>query len=361
MNKKLLAAAVAGALAIPAVAFAQSDVTLYGTIDTGLRNQSKVQNGATDGTVTSITDGLHTTNRWGMTGSEDMGGGLKANFKLEGQYNSDTGNGPVGGLFQRSAYVGLSSGGAEFHMGRDYTVNFKEYGIYDPLSYNYTGITPNVRFTAGVRSSNMITGAYTGNGVNVRVDYALGEQVGSSSAGARYGIGGDFSVADVKVAAAYSSTKDTANTGSQKDATIGASYSMNAFTFKAGWAQTKWDANWSGSLNGGGGSAGWYAPSATGQLDKARMYVLGVGYAFSPRVTGRLAYYDIKSTGFAAADDGKLKDTVVAVDYSLSKRTTAYLELDHAGLTASAVGTPIDGRASNDGSTGFGVGIAHKF
>lgn len=42
MNKKLMAAAVAGALAIPAVAFAQSSVTLFGTIDAGVRNQSKV-------------------------------------------------------------------------------------------------------------------------------------------------------------------------------------------------------------------------------------------------------------------------------------------------------------------------------
>ena len=101
MNKKLMAAAVAGALAIPGVAFAQSSVTLYGTIDGGIRNQSKVFKDQVnldpalgDGSVTSATDGLYRTNRWGMKGSEDLGGGLKANFKLEGQYSSDTGNAP---------------------------------------------------------------------------------------------------------------------------------------------------------------------------------------------------------------------------------------------------------------------------
>jgi len=193
------------------------------------------------------------------------------------------------------------------------------------------------------------------------VDYALGEQTGSSSAGARYGIGGNFTVGGVKIGAAYSTQKDTANQGSQKDGTIGASYSMNAFTFKVGYAQTKWDANWGGAMNGGGGNGGWYASSATGQLDKARMLALGVGYHFSDRVLGRIGYYDIKSTGFAAADDGKLKQTVFAVDYSLSKRTTAYAEIDHASLDGSAIGAPIDGRASNDGSTGLGIGLAHTF
>jgi predicted porin len=364
MNKKLMAAAVAGALAIPAVAFAQSSVTLYGTIDTGIRNQSKVIDTSTtpasDGTVTSMTDGLYRTNRWGMKGSEDLGGGLKANFKLEGQYSSDTGAGPSGGAtFARSSWVGLSSGGNEFHLGRDYTVNFKMWGKYDPMSYNFTGMTPNVRFTAGVRSSNMVQASANFGSGGVMVDYALGEQIGSSSAGNRWGIGGHFNVAGVTVAGAYSTTKNTAATGSQKDTTIGASYAMNQFTFKLGYAQTKWDSNY--GSNGGGANGGWYAPSATGQLDKARMIALGVGYAFSDRVVGRFGYYDIKSTGFAAADDGKSKDTVLAVDYHLSKRTTAYVEVDHTAMDGSAVGTPVDGRASNDGTTGLGVGIAHTF
>ncbi|MGH8747376.1 MAG: porin [Burkholderiales bacterium] len=346
MNKKLLAAAVASALAIPGIALAQSSVTLYGTIDTGIRNQSKIVTGpGTDGTLTSVTDGLNTTNRWGMTGSEDLGGGLKANFKLEGQYSSDTGAGPAGGAtFARTSKVGLSSGGNSFDLGRDYTVNFKEFGIYDPMSYNYTGITPNVQFTAGVRSSNMITAATSFNGVNLRAEYALGEVVGSSSSGSRFGIGGDFGVGGVKVAGAYSTTKDATNTGSVKDSTIGASYDMNEFVFKAGWAQTDWDATYAGAT-----------------LDKARMLALGAGYHFSSRLLGRIGYYDVKATGLTAAGDGKRKNTIVGIDYSLSNRTTVYAEIDHNGLNGSLIGTKVDGSAVNDGSSGVGVGIAHKF
>lgn len=348
MNKKLLAAAVAGALAIPAVAFAQSSVTLYGTIDTGIRNQSKVDDGAGgNGSVTSITDGLYRTNRWGMTGSEDLGGGLKANFKLEGQYSSDTGGGPGGGnTFARTSKVGLSSGESSFDLGRDYTVNFKQLGIYDPMSYNYTGIMPNAApFTAGVRSSNMITAATGFNGAHVRIDYALGEQVGSSSAGTRIGIGGDFGVAGFTIAGAYSTTKDVTNTGSQKDTTIGGKYDMGPFTFRAGYAQTKWDA------------------ALLNPLDKSRMFMLGVAYEFSSRVLGRIGYYDIKNTGVLSAADGKKKDTIFAVDYSLSKRTTAYFEVDHHALDGAiaTTGASIDGRTSFDGSTGVGVGLAHTF
>jgi predicted porin len=357
MNKKLMAAAVAGALAIPGMAFAQSSVTLYGTIDGGIRNQSKVlKDQATldptlgDGSVTSATDGLYRTNRWGMHGSEDLGGGLKANFKLEGQYSSDTGAGPSGGAtFARSSWVGLSSGASEFHVGRDYTVNFKTLGKYDPMGYNYTGIMPNAApFTAGVRSSNMIQASTGFNGAHVMLDYALGEAVGSSSEGRRIGIGGDFSIAGATIAAAYSTTNTAGVTpqGKTNDTTIGGRYSMNGFTFRAGWAQTKWDVG--------------YDPTN----EKARMLMLGAAYDFSSRLTGRVGYYDIKGND-RVGDEAKYKTTILAIDYDLSKRTTAYVEIDHHALSTNVAGVDlyykIDGRWSGDGSTGVGVGIAHTF
>jgi predicted porin len=146
MQKKLLTVAVAGALAAPVAAMA--DVTVYGTIDTGVRQQSKVvTTGTNDDSLLTVTDGMRTTNRWGLRGSEDLGGGLRANFTLEGQYASDTGGGPgpstagqqtttgaPQGLFQRKAVVGLSGGAWSVDLGRDYTVNFKSQGIYDPMS-----------------------------------------------------------------------------------------------------------------------------------------------------------------------------------------------------------------------------------
>ena len=89
MQKKLLTMAVAGALAMPVAALA--DVTVYGTIDTGIRNQSKASVGGVSESNLVVTDGLRTTNRLGFKGSEDLGGGLMANFTMEGQHNSDDG------------------------------------------------------------------------------------------------------------------------------------------------------------------------------------------------------------------------------------------------------------------------------
>lgn len=362
MNKKLMAAAVAGALAIPGMAFAQSSVNLYGTIDAGVKNASKV--GAGSDTVTYVTNGLHTTNRWGMNGSEDLGGGLKANFKLEGGYDNGTGEHSAGKIFERGSWVGLSSGGMSIEAGRDYTANFKVLGKYDPMSYTYTGVTPAVDFTGGVRASNMIQGSASFNGATLYAEYGLGEVPGDSSAGRHTAIGGYWSGNGLTIGAAAASLNDAAGV-SRKDTTIGGAYSMNAFTFRAGWSQIKYDAGFetaaaSATLNADGTIT--INAAKTSAVEKSRMIMLGVQYAFSDRVNGRFAYYDQKDTGFAAAGDGKNKLTMLAVDYSLSKRTTAYVELDHYALDGAQDGAAKnDFDKINDGSTGFGVGVAHKF
>ncbi len=347
MNKKLMAAAVAGALAIPAVAFAQSSVTLYGSIDGGVKNRSKIViTPTTDGSKTYVSStGYNTSNRWGMKGSEDLGGGLKANFKLEGGFNAGDGTHGTGNLFERGSWVGLSSGGNSIEIGRDYTANFKVFGKYAPWSYNYPGVTPEVLYTGGVRASNMVQGATSFNGVTLMLDYGLGEVTGNSAAGRHVGFGGYWSGNGLTIGAAASTLNNANNTGSRKDSTIGVAYSMDAFTFKAGWSQIKYDALFASTV------------------DKSRMVHLGVEYDFSSRLKGRLGYYDIKDTGFASPADGKRKTTVAGVDYSLSKRTTAYAEIDRhslsGGLDNGAV--KIDGNKINDGSTGIGVGIVHTF
>lgn len=345
MNKKLMTVAVASALAVPGLALA--DVTVYGTIDTGLRNQSKVVNGAASDSVMTVTEGQRTTNRWGLKGSEDLGGGLMANFTLEGQYASDIGGGPGSatpanqGLFQRKSVVGLSQGGNSVDVGRDYTVNFKSQGIYDPMSYTYTNTAPTAGTnTAGVRSSNMVTGGFRFGTGGVRIDYALGEVVGQNSWGTRTGIMGDFAFGPVTVTGAYSSMKDAA-TGSlnTKTTNIGGVYALGAFKFRGGWSKTE----------------------AEGGTDTP-MFVLGAQYAFSPTLDGRVGYYAVKYENNASgAEVGKRKVAIVALDYNLSKSTTLYVEFDRAGLEGNQIGTAYNAALSNDGSTGIAAGIMHAF
>ncbi len=355
MQKKILTMAVASALAMPAVALAQ--VTVYGTIDGGIRQQGNVRTGpTTDESVLTMTDGLRTTNRWGLKGSEDMGGGLMANFTLEGQFGSDTGAlgsspafgagptliGTTGsanvnqGLFQRKAVVGLSSGGNSVDVGRDYTVNFKAQGIYDPMSYTYTGVTPTAGTNvAGTRSSNMVTAGFRFGAGGVRVDYALGEVVGDADIGTRAGVMADFVFGPVTIAGALSTLKVSPTVDSET-MNFGVVYKLGAFTIRGGVSDTDND--------------------ATGT---SPMLVVGLQYTMSPTLDLRLGYYDTTFENTAGTELGSSKLFIVAMDYSLSKRTKAYVEVDRRDLSGTSAGTAVG--SLTDGATAFGVGIAHSF
>lgn len=101
MKKLALAAALTAAFA--GSAFAQSSVTLYGRINTTIEAQK-------DGSLGTKYVLQNNSSRWGLRGSEDLGGGLKALFALENGFASDTGAGSQAGKqFGRDAYVGLQS------------------------------------------------------------------------------------------------------------------------------------------------------------------------------------------------------------------------------------------------------------
>jgi predicted porin len=351
MQKKLLSVAVAGALALPASAMA---VEVFGTIDTGLRQISKLATpaagaGTTDGLL-DVANNTRTTNRWGFRGSEDLGGGLMANYWFEGQYASDSGGGPGGaagagtqGIFQRKNLVGLSKGGMSVDLGRDYTVNFKSQGIYDPMSYTYTGITPAaVTNVAGTRSSNLVTAGFRFGTGGIRVDYAAGEVIGQNSWGTRLGMNADFAFGPVTVTGAFS-TMDDAATGTVSTDTLnlGAAWKLGAFTIRGGYSTTEID--------------------VPGAKVETPLMMAGVQYAFSPTLNGRVGYYDLQPE-VAGVETGGVKTVIVALDSYLSKRTTLSVEFDRVALddAVNAVALTVAG-SRTDGSTGIGVGIAHSF
>ncbi len=102
MKRTLIAAA---AVLAAGTAFAQSSVTLYGRVNTSVERQK-----VGDATRTVLQD---SASRWGLRGSEDLGGGLKALFVLESGFGSDTGALSTaygaGRLFQRESWVGVES------------------------------------------------------------------------------------------------------------------------------------------------------------------------------------------------------------------------------------------------------------
>ncbi|MBB2929403.1 porin [Paraburkholderia silvatlantica] len=109
-------------------AHAQSSVTLYGLIDEGLMYTNSVQTSAAPGahngkSQVALVDGASGIGgtRWGITGAEDLGGGLKAIFTLENGFNINTGGLAQGGLmFGRQAFVGLSAPMGTVTVGRQY-------------------------------------------------------------------------------------------------------------------------------------------------------------------------------------------------------------------------------------------------
>lgn len=134
----LLALAVSATVATPA-ALAQS-VELYGKLYPYLLSESGSGATATGTPVATMAKAAKGANaiidqngmmggknsRWGLRGSEDLGGGLKAQFQLEGTAPVDSGdNGGI--LFSRNTFVGLKGNFGTIHLGNMDTI-FKSYG-----------------------------------------------------------------------------------------------------------------------------------------------------------------------------------------------------------------------------------------
>lgn len=144
MKKSLIALA---ALAAVGAASAQSSVTLYGVVDVGFNRVAGEGNGHI---ARQVGSGMNASSRLGVRGTEDLGGGLKANFVLEGTVQADSGvgfssntNNQPGGVntdangfrFNRTSYVGLSGNFGEVRLGRDYTPVFNAQVAFDPFTF----------------------------------------------------------------------------------------------------------------------------------------------------------------------------------------------------------------------------------
>ncbi|MGZ2749236.1 porin [Burkholderia stagnalis] len=112
-NKKFNVGFIAvAAFAASSAAMAQSSITLYGMLDAGIGYTSNINGHQRFG----LDGGAAGSNKWGLKGQEDLGGGLKAVFRIENGFNIATGGiggqGPIGStrsLFNRQAFVGLAS------------------------------------------------------------------------------------------------------------------------------------------------------------------------------------------------------------------------------------------------------------
>jgi len=350
MKKSVFAIAVLGTFA--AAASAQTSVTVYGSIDAGLRNETNT-NASGDNLLSMSSNGTYRSNRLGFKGVEDLGGGLKTHFLLETGFKTGTGalNNTSGILFQRGASVGLSGGYGDINLGRQYTVAFRTILAFDPFQFKYPGITYGISATAGTRNSNDIQ--YTGKfgPVTARAEYALGEVAGGLSNGAKKAVGASYAAGPLALGASYTASKQNVGSAAAPNyqdyghTAVGGAYTLGAATAYLGYVNEK---------------------QATAAADNTSKWTwAGLSYKLTPLldITGawyRIKAFNIKAGKTVAAGDGKKDLYMIGATYALSKRTSLYSDIDVTRLGGSYASGGTEA-LNQTRQTGLSVGLMHMF
>ncbi|WP_454828552.1 porin [Paraburkholderia xenovorans] len=404
----LLAIAIAGTTA--SAAHAQSSVTLYGLIDQGFNYVSNVQTGRAGGALAgrhqyAMSDGATGIggSRWGLRGSEDLGGGLRAIFTLENGFNINTGGLAQGGLeFGRQAYVGLANPFGQVTFGRQYSIVSD---MLAPLSEagevpGHMGANPDDFDDLGhsIRIDNTVKFRSTPYaGVTLGGMYAVGGVAGATARNQVWALAASYANGPFAAAAGYLNARDpnlsyfgtngnsggnTANNlGSFGSASAGQSNPIyagfaSAATLQLLIAGAKYHfgpasigATFSHADFGGLGdtSAGpntlHYAGSAVFNNGE-----VNASYAFTPAFSVNAAYSYTRKASVGAYDGATYHQGTLSTAYFLSKRTELYAlaiyqkasGTDSLGQTAVASITQLTPSAT-DHQLLVRLGIVHTF
>jgi predicted porin len=337
--------AVAGAVlfALAGAAQAQSNVKTYGLLETGLR-YSKHQNAAGDNKL-ELGDGVLNPSRIGFTGSEDLGGGLKALFTLEAGLllkNGASNNGAIGllnndnagtqRLFGRTASVGLSGEFGSINLGRQYTTAMMSACVGDPICGGGLVVySPYLLYTS-LRQDNMIAYQTTSGPVTFSAHYTAGEKAGSATDNSGYGVGLGYVDGPLALNGAYQEN-NLPIIAKAKLFTINAAYSVGPARLMFGYLQNK---------------------LTEGAKRKNDLFYGGVVYTASPAWTlTATAHHDKQSDA-----GGKHLLLVGIADYALSKRTSTFVEADYNKYKDAM--RPF-GANGPDNQLAITLGIRHRF
>lgn len=270
-----LAAGACLAAAVPASA--QSSLSLYGLIDMSV---GSFQNPGADATK-GVVSGNMTTSYYGMKGSEDLGGGLKASFAIEGFMRSDTGaSGRFNGdtYWARSSWVGLSTPSlGALNIGRNTTSLFVHTLLFNAFGDSF-GFSPSIRHTF---TSGTVTGdtgwsdsiKYSSprfGGASFTAHVAAGEANGGKNGGLSalyfggplglglayqqvakgatvdntkaWQLGGSYTLGDAKLFAQYGNVDNEATDNSYDITGLGTSVKFGAGSLLAQWGRISPDA-----------------------------------------------------------------------------------------------------------------------
>jgi predicted porin len=350
MKKSLIALAV---LAASGAAMAQSSVTLYGVADAGVTFINGKDNWS------GLTSGNNLTSRIGFRGVEDLGGGLKANFRLEGGVNLDSGDGASGYagakagegfVFKRNATVGLEGGFGEVRLGRELTAAYNATARYDVFGsvglaqsrlWADGGVVDATGNPAAVTTNQRVSNAITYVSPNIAgfkaaVNYGFGEVAGKNGDSRYLGAGLTYDNGPLSLGLGLERLSKGVNSSVNGDIdawSLGGSFDLGVAKLLGGYRQSTSDN---------------YA--ASGNDNKRKGYMLAVTAPVGPGLVR--AAYDRYENNFNG-NKAKADQFGIGYVYSLSKRTSVY------GANLYTLGS--GGLKDNGSQQGLQVGISHTF
>ena len=375
MKKTLIALAVLGAAA--GTAYAQSNVTIYGVVDTGYVK--------TTGVDTQMDENVNS--RIGFKGVEDLGDGLKATFQLEKRM--DVAKGTMKGVeWEGNSNVGLKHDDwGAIRLGRMNGILTENIRKFDPFyQYGVAGMIDSTQ--RGVRRSNMLrydspdwagfsfSAAYElGRNMNERsrdidgkyVVHSAWDDAGHSNGyendgyqiGLNYKYGGFAATADYQV---------LADSNRSHIWGVGLSYSWDTFKIEAAYQDTMDKGMW---LDKYVDDATTPVPGKLKGIKAGEVYdnhslreqqaLLGIEWKVGPgRLNASAQWLGVEGKGTMDYIDEDAWKVGVGYTYNLSKRTSLYGIVSYADWGSEDVGA-IFGDAVQDSQTSVQLGITHKF
>jgi predicted porin len=384
MKKTLVALAALAATG----AFAQSTVTIFGAVDASY-NYAAGDILNADGTSSnqsknSLASSQLGSSKLGFTGSEDLGGGLRANFKLEGGLNNDWGGGKgtnsnnqpsgattAGGLtFQRRSYVGLSGTWGEVKLGREYVNTFLGVqAAVDPFGTNGPADSTQMMLLVGsvvgkaggaeVNASNMITYITPDmSGFSANLQYFFGENTSgksNSDDGTGYSLTGQYAKGPLFVSLGEMGIKYNQLTSANVPSGFG-DFKLDAFSISYNFGMAKLAYTWA--------HEGVTAMANTGPDWKNDSNLIGLTVPYGAW-NFKGSYIWATNNYNAAKNDTKGELFGLGVDYALSKRSVLYATYggikNHDGGNLYGTGVIAGTLAADASTTNFAIGMYHSF
>ncbi|MGT2509382.1 porin [Cupriavidus basilensis] len=342
-------------LFISGLASAQtSSVILYGVADVGVEYLTNVPNANNkSSSQVRMTSGDLAASRWGIRGTEALGGDLAALFVLEGGITLDNGQmGQNNRLFGRKAYVGLNSKRyGELTFGRQQSLVFDVLIPYDPMYFSpfHSAFAHDVALASRVDNSIKYVGR--AGGLTATALYSFGadstisggsEVPGEPKVGRDFGVGLTYEFGGFRFSGVFEQQNGTSVAAADKTQArfgVGAAYYFENLTLSAAYRR----------LNSDIGTG----PTRTD------LYWVGAAWTINPAWTLRAAAYRTN-------DRLSGKDPISFVlsgEYSFSKRTSLYATSAFARNTNGSALAVSYGSAVVAGENQFGmaVGIKHAF